>query len=226
MASSTHTGALYDAISYTGGVGSSSRRDCSGIQTPDSSPQGSPEPNFGGVHHSASKTEPRAAVTATATATAAYKNGGHGTCLGSLPTPEMSPMDQEDAVASTTAEEQQNQQQRQGAVFQLVHKFSSASAFLRSVSHPYRPTMIAASGHDANPSLYSMQFFNGSSGSSDGADVAGANSGAAASYYSPSYTCQDGSFSQAEAFALDRTAYNLPVYSHAGRDLTKCEPSG
>lgn len=86
--------------------------------------------------------------------------------------------------------------------------------------------MIAASGHDANPSLYSMQFFNGSSGSSDGADVAGANSGAAASYYSPSYTCQDGSFSQAEAFALDRTAYNLPVYSHAGRDLTKCEPSG
>jgi len=127
-----------------GRPGSSSFQCNGGIQTPDSSPQGSPEPY--------SKLDPPAAV------------GGHhnhhaqqhhhhqqhhssksstGNCLGSLPTPEMSPMEQEDLQLE--AEHQRHLQSggSGGAFFQLEHKFSSASAFLRSVSHPYRPTMMS-----------------------------------------------------------------------------------
>ena len=97
----------------------------------------------------------------------------HPHCLGSLPTPEMSPMEQEDLQLDET---------RHGAVFQLVHKFSSASAFLRSVSHPYRPTMMANVG-DAH---YSMQFFNN-----------GGNNG---EFYQPtSYPDENGSYQQASS---------------------------
>ena len=118
-----------------------------GIQTPDSSPQGSPEP-YSGV----CKAEPGVAAA----------KGHHGKpsngCLGSLPTPEMSPMEQEDLQMEEQLRQQQQQQQNGGAFFQLEHKFSSASAFLRSVSHPYRPTMMGGAqqhqgGGGGNPHL-------------------------------------------------------------------------
>lgn len=134
-----------------GRPGSSSFQCNGGIQTPDSSPQGSPEPY-------SNKLDPPAAV------------GGHhhhqqhhhhhsksstGNCLGSLPTPEMSPMEQEDLQLE---EHQRHLAQGAGgsggAFFQLEHKFSSASAFLRSVSHPYRPTMMS---NGSNSSIHHQQ---------------------------------------------------------------------
>ena len=114
----------------------------SGLQTPDTSPQSSPEPNSNCNNHSNS-----------ADCNAMQKTSASH-CL---PTPEMSPMEHEDLHL------EQEQQQRHGAVFQLVHKFSSASAFLRSVSHPYRPTMMANDNHYQQPQFFTNQ---GSAGSS------------------------------------------------------------
>ena len=132
-----------------------------GIQTPDSSPQGSPEP-----YPVISKVD----VKSHSKGTPVHPSN----CLGSLPTPEMSPMEQEDLHNPEELQRQQQHQpqQQNGAVFQLVHKFSSASAFLRSVSHPYRPTMMGGGVHPHqqqpennggnHPYGGGVQFFNSS----------------------------------------------------------------
>ena len=164
-----------------------------GIQTPDSSPQGSPEP-YSTLVKVESKTQ--------------NKPSGTGNCIGSLPTPEMSPMDQED----TQAEEQQ---QRHGAVFQLVNKFSLASDFLRSVSHPYRPTMMggsvdsqqqaetSGSGHPY--ASHGTQFFN---------SPQQANNHPAGSYYNPAQ----------QSTYMSQSGYNESCAEYGTqREFNRCE---
>lgn len=151
--------------SSSGGHGFPTHRDmCNGgIQTPDSSPQGSPEP-----YSVMSKVD----IKGHSKNTSIHPSN----CLGSLPTPEMSPMEQEELQHPEELQrqhQQQQQQQQHGAVFQLVHKFSSASAFLRSVSHPYRPTMMGGGVHPQQQQPenggashpYGGQFFNSSQAS-------------------------------------------------------------
>ena len=245
MGSAHCAAALYDSSHASNGF---RRRECNGIQTPDSSPQGSPEPgHFNPPAHHVGKTEITNSNSSNISSMNATLNGGGvsylnmksnepatnyvvtksgsisagSNCLGSLPTPEMSPMEQEDAAAA----QHEQEQQRQGAVFQLVHKFSSASAFLRSVSHPYRPTMIGGgSPQDLNHSAYSMQFFNGSC-------PPGGSAGN--TYYGPPYACPDGSnYNQsADSCNMERASYNSSMYPihtslSACQNGSKCEPNG
>lgn len=180
-----------------------------GLQTPDSSPQGSPEPymvisKIDAKGHSKSNTiHP-------------------SNCLGSLPTPEMSPMEQDELQhpeelqrqhqlqQHQRQQQQQSQQQQQnGAVFQLVHKFSSASAFLRSVSHPYRPTVMGGGvqpqqqqpENSGGSHPYVGQFFNSNQ----------TNQSAGGSFYNP-----------AQSY-MTNNGYTNEACSDYNRDYHRCE---
>lgn len=172
-----------------------------GIQTPDSSPQGSPEP-----YQVISKVD----IKGHSKTTPVHSSSN---CLGSLPTPEMSPMEQEDLQHPEELQRHQQQQQQQqpqhGAVFQLVHKFSSASAFLRSVSHPYRPTVMGGGVHphqqqpenNVGSHPYVGQFFNGNQ----------ANQSTGGSYYNPAQTY------------MTNSGYSNEPCSDYNRDYHRCE---
>jgi HMG (high mobility group) box len=189
----------------SGSHGFQAHRDlCNGgIQTPDSSPQGSPEPYL-----VISKVDAKGH----SKPTSAHPSN----CLGSLPTPEMSPMEQEELQhpeelqrQHQLQQHQQQQQQQNGAVFQLVHKFSSASAFLRSVSHPYRPTMMGGgvqpqqqqpeNGGGGHP--YVGQFFNSNQ----------ASQSTGGSFYNP-----------AQSY-MTNTGYSNEACSDYNRDYHRCE---
>lgn len=184
-----------------------------GIQTPDSSPQGSPEPYL----LISSKVETKGNHSKS---TSAHPSN----CLGSLPTPEMSPMEQDELqhpeelqrqhqLQQHNQQQQQQQQQQNGAVFQLVHKFSSASAFLRSVSHPYRPTMMGGgvqpqqqqqpeNGGGGGSHPYVGQFFNSNQAASQSTG---------GSFYNP-----------AQSY-MTNSGYSNEACSDYNRDYHRCE---